>query len=589
MPTKPSILRPDIEPLESRISPAVILVNNFTDVLSGGTLTLRQALAAAQNAHAASTISFAAGAHNISLTGGELYIHDLTHPLTINGGGLITISGNNSSRIFDFNTGTGSVVLSGLTLTGGNGSGGSSESGGAVVDFGLSLTVKDSLITGNSAPGVGGGIATYTEGTKDSFTLINSQIINNQSSRGGGLSIVSGGPSAILNSVISGNTATNNAGGVFINTSTGRTAQIVNSLIENNTASGSTVPLNGGKGGGVAISNGTLKVTQSLIVSNVASADAGGGIYISPNGIATISNCEIGRNTATSGGGIDNVGELTVTGSTISNNTAAEGGGLDSVLNGAINITKSLFSDNQATGGGGGGISISNSSTSTISKLTFSGDTFRDNSASTVGGGMAVTNSSNTVPITVTGSTFDGNTSGTRGGGVYAFSAGSLTLMASHFTGNTASAGAGAALYSPAGVNEQVTQSTFQGNVAGFNGGGLAMLGNSTKFLTASVITGNLSVTTDQGYGGGGLVIKGAGALKVVASAITGNQSGRYGGGIYDSDGSSITLTSSKVTNNVAGSNGGGVYISGGSAGLLTLSSGSAVSGNIAPVDPNTN
>jgi fibronectin-binding autotransporter adhesin len=589
MPTKPSVLRSYVEPLEPRIAPAVILVNNFTDTPSGGTLTLRQAMAAAQNAHGASTINFAAGVHNISLTGGELYIHDLTHPLTINGGGLITISGNNSSRIFDFNTGMGSVVLSGLTLTGGTGSGGASESGGAVVDFSLSLTVKDSLITGNSAPGVGGGIATYTGGTKASFTLINSEIINNQSSRGGGLSIVSGGPSAILNSVISGNTSSDNAGGVYINTTTGQTAQIVNSLIENNTASGSTVPLNGGKGGGVVISNGTLKVTESLIVGNMASADAGGGIYISPSGIVTIVNSEIGRNTATSGGGIDNVGKLTVAGSTISNNTAAEGGGLDSILNDAINITRSLFIDNQATGGAGGGISISNSSTLTISKLTFSGDIFRDNSASTAGGGMAVANSSNTVPITVTGSTFDGNTSGSLGGGVYASSASSLTLMMSHFTGNTAGTGAGAFLYSPAGVKEQVTQSTFQGNVAGFNGGGLAMLGNSTKFLTASIITGNVSATTDQGYGGGGLVIKGAGALKVVASAITGNQASRYGGGIYDSDGSSITLTSSKVTNNVAGSNGGGVYITGGSAGLLTLMSGSAVSGNSAPVEPNTN
>ena len=69
-----------LEPLESRIAPAVFVVTNLSEVPSAGQMTLREAVTAA-NAHAnvhgiADTIIFKHGlTGKLTLTGGELGDH----------------------------------------------------------------------------------------------------------------------------------------------------------------------------------------------------------------------------------------------------------------------------------------------------------------------------------------------------------------------------------------------------------------------------------------------------------------------------------------------------------------------------------
>src|SRR6516165_4332218 len=91
-----------LEPLEDRSMPSIFLVTNLNDSGSG---SLRAEIAAA-NAHSgADEIDFAAAlTGTITLTSGELLI---TRSVTINGpgAGQLSVSGNNSSRVFDMTSG----------------------------------------------------------------------------------------------------------------------------------------------------------------------------------------------------------------------------------------------------------------------------------------------------------------------------------------------------------------------------------------------------------------------------------------------------------------------------------------------------
>ncbi len=131
--------------------------------------TLRGAIIAANGAGGIDTIEFdssltSSGPALITLTLGELLI---TNAMNIVGPGAssLTVSGNNASRIFDVDAndnGAAQVGISGLTLSGGNGTGtNASNSGGAIYNA-ETLTLNNSALTGNSitaASAQGGGIA----------------------------------------------------------------------------------------------------------------------------------------------------------------------------------------------------------------------------------------------------------------------------------------------------------------------------------------------------------------------------------------------------------------------------------------------
>jgi len=113
----------------------------------------------------------------ITLTSGELLIDK---SLTIQGpttAGL-TISGNNTSRIFLVNAGV-NFTFSNLTISGGQAVSGS---GGGIFNQG-NLTILNSTLTGNVATSNGGAI--YTDGGV--VKIINSTISDNTAGAGGGL------------------------------------------------------------------------------------------------------------------------------------------------------------------------------------------------------------------------------------------------------------------------------------------------------------------------------------------------------------------------------------------------------------------
>ena len=100
-----------LERLEERSLLSTLTVSNGLD---GGSGSLRQAIA---DAAPGDTITFDKNVHRITLTSGELGI---TQDLDIEGPGAnkLTISGNDSSRVFDISAGA-TVTIAGLTITDG--------------------------------------------------------------------------------------------------------------------------------------------------------------------------------------------------------------------------------------------------------------------------------------------------------------------------------------------------------------------------------------------------------------------------------------------------------------------------------------
>src|SRR5262245_6274161 len=139
--------RPALEPLEDRTVPAPVTVGNLNDFVNGNTtnianlvanpgpdgISLREAMTAANKTAGSDTITFQAGlSGTITLINGEL--PTISSPVTITGpgAGVLTISGNNVSRIFHLPAGI-TVSISGLTLTKGSaGIPGTSSGGGAI-------------------------------------------------------------------------------------------------------------------------------------------------------------------------------------------------------------------------------------------------------------------------------------------------------------------------------------------------------------------------------------------------------------------------------------------------------------------------
>jgi hypothetical protein len=291
-----------LEALEDRTVLSTLTVFNNAD---SGPGSLRDRISAANSGD---TIVFdpSLAGQTITLTSGQLVIAqslDIENTLP----GPVSISGNNSSRIFDIVNGN--VTIDGLSIV--NGYAGASGSGGGILNL-TGLTISNCTFANNSAL-FGGGIT--NDGT---LTVSNSSLSNNVSSNGqaGGILNYNGGTATIRNSTITNNTAFSGGGG------------ILNLL-------------------------GTLTVSNSTITDNNAPSGDGGGINNNNGGMLIVSNSTIANNTGYSGGGgITNYGTATVSNSTIANNTANfnGGGGIRNNSGGSVTAFDTIISGNTGDG-----------------------------------------------------------------------------------------------------------------------------------------------------------------------------------------------------------------------------------------------
>ncbi len=262
-----------------------------TNANNDGAGSLRQAIAAANSLFDHNDIIFDTGFFNttprtITLTTGEFVINS---NLTIIGAGanLLTVSGNNQSRVININSGF-TASLSGMTITGGNGVGTLfSGEGGGIFNRG-NLTVTHSAVSGNTTSGYGGGISNGTGRLTVTSSTISGNTANNSGGGGGG-GIDNSGGLTVTNSTVSGNSvpnSNNNGGGIWTQTGI---ATITNSTIANNSAAGA------GSAGGVFRNSGTVLIRNCIVAGNVNNSTvpdvfALGNTGITSNGFNLIGN-----------------------------------------------------------------------------------------------------------------------------------------------------------------------------------------------------------------------------------------------------------------------------------------------------------
>ncbi|MYU19511.1 right-handed parallel beta-helix repeat-containing protein [Streptomyces sp. SID8361] len=226
----------------------------------------------------------------------------------------------------------GSLTLNGVTFSGGRAISGSGTDGGGILDQGT-LRLIQSTVTGNTASNVGGGIEVASGG---SAVLSGTDVTQNSAGDGGGIHI---GTSATLSASggnISDNTADSSGGGV---SNFGTTLLGAVSVLRNRT--------NNFEGGGIATAIGDF----------------------------TINGSQVGENTAGSfGGGIANMGStLRVQSTTVSGNTATLNGGGVFQHAGTTQMIGDTVTGNTANGGQGGGI-FTDGGTITLAATTVSGN-----------------------------------------------------------------------------------------------------------------------------------------------------------------------------------------------------------------------
>jgi len=487
-------------------SAATITVNSLADTAVAGDTqcTLREALTNAETnsdttggdctagVAGLDTIAFKAGlTGTILLTGSEL--PQIIEDTTVNGPGaaVITISGNNASRIFHVESAANVPInanINNLRLTAGN----DASYGGAVFATGENLTLDHVVITGNTSSDIGGGVA---------FLGYNSATL------------------AITNSTISGNTALANGAGLAI-----------------------------------AYAHGAVTITNTTISGN-ASTFGGGGIWTyylyAP---MTITGATITGNTAGNGGGIlaqQLYADLTITNSTLSGNLAGitsngHGGALDvSYTYASVYLLHDTFggpnaSDANKAGVEGGAINVlmgdgafvQIQNTQVLNNIAgmqtgYFGD----------GGGVRLEASSEIAAVAtaaISDSVISGNIADPQDG--------------TAVVNNVSDVGYGGGLYLKGYLSTTISRTTISGNTAAFGGGAYLYTYADATFENSTIANNTATTPTDQTGTGGGVHLSTQYAATFKETTISGNTAEGGAGGVYAYLGD-IILNNSIVAN----------------------------------------
>ena len=296
------------------------------------------------------------GAGSVHLTGVDVFDNGThgVHYLACDGQGLTdvitatdsTVSGNGGTGLFD--DGCGGIAVENTTVS--NNSTGidcvgcssirvefstvaDNTAGGGIrfePDDGFlpsgSLIVRATDITGNVAPGDGGGINVVADGTFDVSVVVSesSEVVGNTASGGDG-------------------------GGIAVD---GADFFLTNSAVSDNTAGDPDEQLNGpfGRGGGISVRNGSLSVALAGMSGNRANGDGGAISHAAFSGqLTNIFSLTASDNVGMGTGGavdIDSAGSFTLTDSTIVGNQSTAQGGAVAIRNTPTTIERSTFADN---------------------------------------------------------------------------------------------------------------------------------------------------------------------------------------------------------------------------------------------------
>src|SRR5262245_44592918 len=356
--------RPAVTPrlvaLEDRTVPSTFLVENLAD---SGPGSLRQAVLDANANPGPDLIGFAPAASDgtIALTGGEL---NITDDLIIDGPGvnLLTVSGNNSSRVFSISGSTTDVEIRDLTIADGRATGptavglfGPVTLGGGLLNTGANVLLSHVSLENNQAVGPlaeGGAIASFSGGT---LAVTHSTFTDNRAAGdiravGGALANDGGSTLALDYSTFTANQATavlgfglggiqGGANGGALANWGGSQATVFHCTFEGNMARGGN-----GADGGPGQNGGTGGTGLASAIGN----DAGSLLVPFASSTMTVAQSTFLGNRGIGGaGGTGGAGGAGGTGGV---------GGAGAITNGGstLMVSHSTFLGNQAMGGNGG-------------------------------------------------------------------------------------------------------------------------------------------------------------------------------------------------------------------------------------------
>ena len=253
-------------------------------------------------------------ANNITVLSGDIDENDTNKDANgiLIGSPESNVAGANSRRVVLCQSGAGTTIIDGVTITAAHADGATNDDGGAGMKVeGGDVQLTNVNFTGNW---------------------------NTGNSKGAGLQVANG-TVQLTGCSIRSNTSTQSNAGLY---TTGGTTALTQCFIENNSASDA---------GGVGQEGGSLTLEKCYVRGNSAS-QSGGGLYVWYGG------------------------NLIIKDSLISGNRAAlSGGGVYHTNGGAwMYLTNTTVASNYAAGSGAGGVSIQNSSAVTVTNTIVSGN-----------------------------------------------------------------------------------------------------------------------------------------------------------------------------------------------------------------------
>ncbi len=505
--------------------------------------------------------------------------------------------------------------------------------GGLYIGQGSVVTYTNNADIYNNTASAGGGAIIY--GNLYGYDST-SDIYQNSSTTDGGGIYVSGGTVVLDNADVIANTATEDGGGIYIingvlrlsnSVFIGETAPCCQSAVNGGGiyASASQIFLSGsettvmnntatGNGGGMYLVNGTVlnvngsrvgysnssisgndavlgagmyvdgsQVTYNGYILNNIATNSGGGIYASNSsltmtqttvgGIGTNDHNRIGA-TGLNGAGmylINNttawLDSTTIISNTMSNPNTGYAGGIYIRDGSILTMTNSVVEQHTLPSvfdGRGAGMYIYNAT------VTMSNTVVANNTAANFAGGVRLFGTSSLHILD--GSQFTNNRSlAGNGGGIAATNLPDIHVQNSSFQGNHAS-GSGGAVYLDAGNVFFDRSVSLVENLAGANGGALAIVGTGNASLQATSGPGESLILNNHANGHGGSVfLANTSTLELYATsgyrlAIQGNTADLDGGAAYANAGGFFDIFGDvSISNNSADGNGGAFYLSGGS------------------------
>jgi large repetitive protein len=533
--------------------------NNIGDgvcATAGGTCTLRAAVQEANALPGPHEIFLPAGVFRLTIPSagpdnaatGDL---DITVELTIRGAGMdaTVIDGMGSDRAFHVAVGVG-LTLADMTIrngTAGGGLGGGilhqspgaalvlarmrfaecSSAGGGALNHGMGdtviadcvfednnstgsggavfisstgfLTVTGTSFTTNVAGGTGGGV--YYTGNA-AVTMSGNTFVDCGGTAGGAAYVSSNSPLVVTDCSFESCFASNEGGAFYASGAPGLSPVLARCVFTGNDATGN--------GGAVCLSGPFAIHLAACRIEDCRSGAAGGGLYYSGGGAATLEQCEFIGNKAMggNGGGFSGSfpGAFAAVGCRfVGNTTSANGGGVRLGGRSGNTVTGCYFADNKAFNSQGGGFYDTGGGPASWTNTTFARNTAVTGAADAAGGGLY---SSIGGPLTISACTFSGNEAfgpGSRAGGVYM-----------------------------AGPSASLVNTTFSSNVSGLEGGAIY------AFPGATTIT-NVTFFENAAAGGGAAIWQAGGPLTVQNTIIGHSLAGSScGGGVITSGGHNI-------------------------------------------------